>query len=485
MPISISPETILDGIGTLLDLGGQLYSGNTNKVSAEKTAKAYREQGDNALVVAGMNSKAYRELGDNAVIVADYNAKQFERRADQFRKTGFDIARKGVAEENDLRGEVSQLISSQKVGYAAGNVMVNRGTPAAMQISTARQGEVDALRIRDNYKSLLQANEFEAQQSLDQASLLRLEGEQSKKAAYNTASIIDTEGGFAKKAGYNLAEAAEAEGENTQLESQFNALGTVLSSPIAQKWLTDAITKVGGGSSIPGGNPPGGTTTGSKWVPTVGEFVAGVAGGVAGQKIGEMFTGNEATANWGATIGGYAGSLLGPWGAAIGAALGGFVDSAFGSSFSHNAGFLLHDVPGAPAERKFETQPFASGLKPVGFVRRSTKEEAMKVIEPFRALDKLIVDTGAEFGKKITGEHVRGTDEEGNPNVDGVFIGSASEGQDKRGKPVADHMTQFATQLLQSLEGQISAEGLAAIQGAGTVEQKIVKMREVLAQESN
>lgn len=58
----------------------------------------------------------------------------------------------GTEAENELREGVGQLISGQRAAYAAGNIVVDSGTPASLQMGSARQGEVDALRIRKSYR---------------------------------------------------------------------------------------------------------------------------------------------------------------------------------------------------------------------------------------------------------------------------------------------------------------------------------------------
>jgi hypothetical protein len=58
----------------------------------------------------------------------------------------------GTEAENAARDETVQIIGSERAAYAAGNIVVNSGTPASLQIDTVRQGEIDALRIRKSYR---------------------------------------------------------------------------------------------------------------------------------------------------------------------------------------------------------------------------------------------------------------------------------------------------------------------------------------------
>lgn len=59
---------------------------------------------------------------------------------------------------------------------------------------------------------------------------------------------------------------------------------------------------------------------------------AGFAGGWAGTKLGESLFGKEAESSTFSTVGGVVGSIWGPWGTAIGAGIGGLIDSLLGSS---------------------------------------------------------------------------------------------------------------------------------------------------------
>lgn len=511
-----SLEQILDGLGTFLRVGGSVYNGQRADAAGEKTAAAQRAAGDSALLVADYNARQFerqadfiRTRGESLRQITDYNARQYTQRAGQIRKQGEQIVTAGNVEENATREQTAQIIGSQQAGYAAAGVMIDRGTPAAMQISTARQGEVDALRIRDNYINKYQANAFEAAQADEQANIIRAEGQAEyelnqfqEQQARDQAGLIRLQGEQEKQSAYNYAAASEDEGENARDASNVDALTSLITSPVATKWLTDLIT--GGSGAVTGGSGSGTTGTPSPvWdkiktgVLTVG---AGVVGGVAGQELGEELTGRQANNNWGAGIGGVAGatiglssaalgaqfgSFAGPVGALIGAALGGLVDAAFGGrSYSHNSGFFLKDLPAVKNDgdrEKFDVEPFESGLTPVGFRRRDTKDEAIEVIAPFRALDKVIVDIGKEFGKTVTADYVTGYDEKGEGN--GVFLGSAWE-DGQAGVPIAQQLEKYGTDLLKSLAPQMSATGFQSVMQAGNMEQKLVKLREVLAAEA-
>lgn len=76
--------------------------------------------------------------------VSEYNARQLENEATRTRN-------KGVEEEVEHRKLVKQLIGEQRATQAAAGVDVNSGSPLQLQVDTEMQGEIDALRIRENY----------------------------------------------------------------------------------------------------------------------------------------------------------------------------------------------------------------------------------------------------------------------------------------------------------------------------------------------
>lgn len=147
------------------------------------------------------------------------------------------------------------------------------------------------------------------------------------------------------------------------------------------------------------------------------------------------------------------------------------------STPSFNSGFLLHDLPGVSADRKFSVDPFASGLAPVGFNRRSTTGEAAQVIDLFRAIDESIVNIARNAGKTVSASGLTGLAETGLGS--GIFFGAAGE-DGRPGMAVEQQIQMFATQLIQSLRGQIEDRDLDAVLAAGGVDQMLAKLEQVL-----
>jgi len=150
------------------------------------------------------------------------------------------------------------------------------------------------------------------------------------------------------------------------------------------------------------------------------------------------------------------------------------------STPSFNAGLLLHDVPGAKANQKFDVDPFASGLDPVGFMRDQTEGAATAVIDTFRALDQTIVDIASKAGLSITANAstFTGLDERGLGS--GVFLGSAGE-EGKPGTSLTQQLDQYTKQLISTLSGQLDGEVLNRVLSSGNAEQMVAALNKELS----
>lgn len=98
----------------------------------------------------------------------------------------------GSEEENKIRRIAAETISSTRAFYGARNIVIDSGTPAALQIDAARMGEVDALRMRRNYR-------LKAQAILEQASDVKRDalweiGDINRVAAYQLTDLRETAG---------------------------------------------------------------------------------------------------------------------------------------------------------------------------------------------------------------------------------------------------------------------------------------------------
>lgn len=81
---------------------------------------------------------------------AEYNARIQERNAQVAKMEAEHEIYRGQKAEQKHRRQVRQILSKQRVGYAAGGVTVDTGSPLTIAEETARLGEEDALTIRHN-----------------------------------------------------------------------------------------------------------------------------------------------------------------------------------------------------------------------------------------------------------------------------------------------------------------------------------------------
>jgi hypothetical protein len=98
-----------------------------------------------ALIIGGALIKGQSQLqqGQAASYAASYNQQTAQLQAD-------DAIARGVEDERRFRVGVSQLIGQQRAGFSGQGVDINSGTPLAVQQDAARQGELDALTIRND-----------------------------------------------------------------------------------------------------------------------------------------------------------------------------------------------------------------------------------------------------------------------------------------------------------------------------------------------
>jgi hypothetical protein len=190
--------------------------------------------------------------------------------------------------------------------------------------------------------------------------------------------------------------------------------------------LTDVLSggKSGPGKSGGGLNLTSLLTSGSGLVTAGSQFLGGLTGGAIGANV--MLPTAASTA--GAGIASMVSAIPG-WGWAVGGILAAAKLLEKESTPTSNAGFLLHDVPGASADRKFNVDPFASGFAPVGFNRRGNQQDSTDVINVFRELDstltQLFESEGFNVDYNASTFRSLGTSETGMD--DGVFVGRATE----------------------------------------------------------
>lgn len=87
---------------------------------------------------------AQQQQGKAQKQVAEYNAKNAENAATRTRN-------QGIFAQNQQRQKVKQLAANQRAQAAASGVDINTGSALSLQEDTELFGEVDALRIGENY----------------------------------------------------------------------------------------------------------------------------------------------------------------------------------------------------------------------------------------------------------------------------------------------------------------------------------------------
>ena len=127
-----------------------------------------------ATVVSGAYSAIQQvQQGQYQEGVSDYNAVVAENEAQR-------VQNKSVEEENDLRQQTAELVSSQRSALGASGIAVDSGSALQLQEDAIIQGEADAMRIRDSYDDQVQSLE-------DQAEFQRNYGDAMARAGYTSA----------------------------------------------------------------------------------------------------------------------------------------------------------------------------------------------------------------------------------------------------------------------------------------------------------
>ncbi len=213
----------------------------------------------------------------------------------------------------------------------------------------------------------------------------------------------------------------------------------------------------------------------------------GGAAGAAGAAGGAAGAGGIAASVGGAlkSVAAGASNLIGAipgWGWAL-AAAGAAVAALDKSTPSHNAGMLIHDVPGAKADQKFAVEPFASGFAPVGFARRENQDAANAVIDVFRQDDAVLTALAGKAGLSVNFNastfRAAGLDESG--RGDGVFLGSARESGGGSGASIESQRAAYVEQFVNGLGSQIGPGAKALILSAGSADAMINKAAELVA----
>lgn len=151
----------------------------------------------------------------------------------------------------------------------------------------------------------------------------------------------------------------------------------------------------------------------------------------------------------------------------------------FSSTPSYNAGFTtaydtaFDDDP----ERWITLDPFASGLQPYGYRRRTEPDDAIATTAPFRELDNALYEL---FGGAVdfsTSNPFVGFGKEG--EASGTFWGtSAEKGKGTKSTPIDEQLLRFGNQWLAG--AGVAPQDLQGAKGARTLEE-FLRMAAIIA----
>jgi tape measure domain-containing protein len=271
----------------------------------------------------------------------------------------------------------------------------------------------------------------------------------------------------------------------------FSLGGTLSGGGIAGQITQAAIGKFAP-SLLGGGAAAGGSAAlagGAALAPGAGVLAMGngglalAGGGAGGGGIGAAVAGGLKAVGTGAS------NLIAAipgWGWALGAAALA-INQLDKSTPSHNAGMLIHDVPGAKADQKFDVPAFASGFDPVGFARRENQAAATQVIDVFRQDDAVLTELAKNAGYSVNFNASTfrpiGMSETG--KGDGVFLGSAREDGGGSGATIASQRDAYVAAFVQGLSGQIGSAATSEILAAGSADAMINRAAELVAGKTN
>jgi hypothetical protein len=233
-------------------------------------------------------------------------------------------------------------------------------------------------------------------------------------------------------------------GSGTATANPFAAIGSAISSAIGGTAASAVGTAAGGAA----GGAAAGTGIGATLASAAGSVGTAITGGAAA--VGSAISGGASAAT--AMIAANPLLAAAALAAAAAAAL------AKKPTTSSNAGLLIHDAPGASADRKFAVDAFASGFAPIGFARREDQSAANEVIDVFRKYDSSLTEIAKAAGLSVnySNNPFGGFDEKGQGS--GLFLGTAAE--EKKGvtsEPISEQLTQFTKQWVEALGGQVSS----------------------------
>jgi hypothetical protein len=206
----------------------EAYNLNVSRLGQSADRDTFRTVGDTATGVARTQEDA---LLNSARVqeVADTTVRRLERDATQ------EIVY-GAEDENQIRRLAAENISATRAFYGARNIVIDSGTPAALQVDAARMGEVDALRVRRNYRIKAEAL-LERAADVKRDALWQI-GDINRVAAYSVTDIR-------KEAGRNLEDIMLTTGQQIQDMTRDWGYNTADTKRVTEQQISDITRNLG------------------------------------------------------------------------------------------------------------------------------------------------------------------------------------------------------------------------------------------------
>jgi len=233
------------------------------------------------------------------------------------------------------------------------------------------------------------------------------------------------------------------------------------------EWAASKLMNIFG---MGGGGAGGGGAAGTA-ASVIGSVLKSGGGGAGGAGIGATIIGGAKAA--GSSLMSAAAAVPG-WGWAVAAAAAAAMALSKKETPSSNAGFLLRPV--GDGDRQFDVPAFDSGFDPVGFARREDQSAAVQVIDTFRQYDAALTGIAKAAGLSVnySANNFGGFSEKGTGG--GLFFGQAGEsGRGTTSAPIDQQLTQFVSQWVRGLSGQVDQSLISDVLAAGSADAMLAR----------
>ena len=496
-----STSTATNAVATMTAAEEEASLAIMAKVTELEAERAALQLSERELFILNATKIKGIELTDDqkAAIVSSASALFDERlqlQSNQAAQEALNQARQKAAEHTqkvvteNKRAEIQLVLNERQ--QAIYNAVMSAGTRLTSEQMIAIEASINSLYDQRDATAAVTAEAERNQNSIDLWTKLSKAGSEQRAAA-EIESQRRQEEAIARTHEYLTTSFIDIfnNGKNA-FDNIAKAFSAMIQRMLAEWAASKLMESVGIGSGGTSGGSAGETVasiasnavanaaakavTGGTAGAAVGQFVAGATGtavGAGSAIVGPPTAAAAAGSGVAATIAGGAkavGSAVSGGASAVGsfivanpllaaAAIAAAAAAALAEkpTLSSNAGLLIHDAPGASADRKFAVDAFASGFSPIGFARREDQSAANEVIDVFRKYDASLTEIARAAGLSVnfSNNPFGGFDEKGQGS--GLFLGTAAE--EKKGvtsAPISEQLTKFTKQWVEALGGQVS-----------------------------